>query len=72
MNAPVRAPHIAYADPEALFQEIRQVLWGLGVHAECGKFHAELHDREGLYHDLCCLRDCLNRAVFLYKETSGE
>ena len=59
---------IAFTDLDALLGELRQVLWGLSTHAECGQLHADIRDVDGLDHDLRCLRDCLIRAIALHKE----
>jgi hypothetical protein len=72
VNAPAPAPHIAYADADAVTAEIGELMWSIGVHAECGQRHAALRDVDGLHHDLCCLRDCMNRAVALYHETRRD
>jgi hypothetical protein len=64
--------HIAFSDPEALFKELGEALWGLGIHAKCGQLHTETRDIDGLDHDLRCLRDCLTRAIALHAELRRE
>jgi hypothetical protein len=64
--------HIAFGELDARLEELRQILWGLSTHAECGQLHAEVRDLDGLDHDLQCLRDCLTRAISLRTEMRRE
>jgi hypothetical protein len=68
MNAPVRQPHVAYGDPEAVLEEIAHLAWGLGVHSEIIQRYAGLGHIEGIDLATKDARACLIRLLDLRKE----
>jgi hypothetical protein len=68
LTAPVREPHIAYSDREAVLEEIGRLGWALGVHAEIIERYAALEHAEGIALGAKDARACLVRLLNLRKE----
>jgi hypothetical protein len=71
MIAPVREPHVADGDRDAILDEIARLAWGLGVHSEIIQRYAGLGHIEGI--DLAAkdARACLICLLDLRKELRG-
>jgi hypothetical protein len=63
MNAPQPAPT---NDPNgALFEELQQLGWAIGVHSDSLQNYCALHDAVGADYAIGCLTYCLRRALVL-------
>jgi hypothetical protein len=62
------APHIAYGDRGAAYEEIGHIAWALRTHSEVIERYAALNYLEGIELATKDGRDCLVRLIDLLKE----
>ena len=68
MNAPLREPHIAFGDRDAILEEIGRHAYAIQIHAEIIERYAGLGHSEGLALGGKDARTCLVRLLELIKE----